>query len=167
VKPTLRTPHLAGLLRALVDALGLGRVVLLGHSWGGMVVSTFTRLYPERVRALVLLDSGHVDYRDLPGIDASASTEECIERARTQHPSWKSREELTAWLKKDLKRPAPAVLAAYHAAVRNEDGAVIGTAADVLGAARTAGACSSCVARPSLVEHRIPTILILAAEPPH
>jgi pimeloyl-ACP methyl ester carboxylesterase len=46
--------HVAGALKRLIDALGEGPVVLVGHSMGGFVaLETYAR-YPERVKALVL-----------------------------------------------------------------------------------------------------------------
>ena len=48
----------------MLDALGVERVQLVGHSTGGMLATRFTRMYPERVERLVLEDSiGMEDYR--------------------------------------------------------------------------------------------------------
>lgn len=47
----------AGDLAGLLDALGLDDVVLGGVSMGGQLAMEFYRLYPERVRALVLSDT--------------------------------------------------------------------------------------------------------------
>ncbi len=41
----------------LFDSLGLGRVDLVGHSFGGMVAAEFAATFPERVRKLVLMDA--------------------------------------------------------------------------------------------------------------
>jgi len=41
-----------------IDELGLDRPVLIGHSFGGSVSLKFARAHPDRVRALVMLDSG-------------------------------------------------------------------------------------------------------------
>ncbi|MDY6793859.1 MAG: alpha/beta hydrolase [Actinomycetota bacterium] len=43
-------------LAAVMDAAGMEEAVLLGHSMGVMVLLEFYRLFPERVKALVLLD---------------------------------------------------------------------------------------------------------------
>jgi pimeloyl-ACP methyl ester carboxylesterase len=43
-------------LRAFVDALGLERFSLMGHSMGGLVALVFAQEYPERVHRLVLED---------------------------------------------------------------------------------------------------------------
>jgi lipase len=49
--------HVRDVIRVL-DHLGLQRAVILGHSMGGFVALKTALSYPERVRALVLLDSG-------------------------------------------------------------------------------------------------------------
>jgi lipase len=49
--------HAADLLAVLDDA-GVTEVVLLGHSLGAYVATTFASLYPERTSAAVLLDGG-------------------------------------------------------------------------------------------------------------
>ena len=47
----------AGDIAALLDHLGLDSVVLGGLSMGGQIVMEFHRLFPERVRGLVLADT--------------------------------------------------------------------------------------------------------------
>ncbi|WUI01412.1 alpha/beta fold hydrolase [Spirillospora sp. NBC_00431] len=41
----------------LFERLGLDRIDLIGHSYGGMVAAEFAATYPSRVRRLVLIDS--------------------------------------------------------------------------------------------------------------
>lgn len=43
---------------AILDAFGLERVLLVGHSMGGGHAAAFTLAHPERVRALVIIDIG-------------------------------------------------------------------------------------------------------------
>ena len=45
-------------IAAVIDELGLHRPVLVGHSFGGSVSLAFAAAHPDRVRALVMLDSG-------------------------------------------------------------------------------------------------------------
>jgi pimeloyl-ACP methyl ester carboxylesterase len=55
---------LAANTAALLDHLGVGRVAVLGHSTGGMTVTRFTLMNPDRVTHLVLEDPlGLADYR--------------------------------------------------------------------------------------------------------
>jgi pimeloyl-ACP methyl ester carboxylesterase len=47
----------AGELQQLLNALDLhGPIVLIGHSFGGLIVDHFARLYPDRISAAILLD---------------------------------------------------------------------------------------------------------------
>ena len=48
----------AATLRDLLDMLGIDRVTLIGHSFGGGIAMQFSYLFPERVERLVLVDSG-------------------------------------------------------------------------------------------------------------
>ena len=45
-------------LDAFVEALGLDQFVLVGHSMGGRTSYVYTSQFPERVKALVIVDSG-------------------------------------------------------------------------------------------------------------
>ncbi len=53
-------------VRGLLDALGIERCDLLGHSMGGMVALRFALDHPERLRSLVLMNTTP---RGLEGID--------------------------------------------------------------------------------------------------
>lgn len=51
-------------LRAVIDALAPGRkVVLVGHSYGGLLASEFARQHPERLLGLVLVDPATMGQR--------------------------------------------------------------------------------------------------------
>ncbi len=45
----------AAVLREVLDRLGITRAVVVGHSWGGALATTFALDYPERVAGLALL----------------------------------------------------------------------------------------------------------------
>jgi pimeloyl-ACP methyl ester carboxylesterase len=49
---------LVGDLHALVDALGLEQFDLLGHSMGGVTAMRYVLTHPDRVRSLILMDTG-------------------------------------------------------------------------------------------------------------
>ncbi|MFN8040392.1 MAG: alpha/beta hydrolase [Acidimicrobiales bacterium] len=53
---------------ALVDALGWDGFALLGHSMGGMVAQVLTLMVPDRVAALILMDTSHKRLRVDPGL---------------------------------------------------------------------------------------------------
>lgn len=60
VAPGPRSPRtLATEATALLDALGLTSVVLVGHSYGGLVARVVAAAHPERITGLVLVDSSH------------------------------------------------------------------------------------------------------------
>ena len=50
--------HLAGDAAALLDALGIERATVVGHSMGSQVAQTLAAANPERVERLVLIGSG-------------------------------------------------------------------------------------------------------------
>lgn len=56
-----RTPTQISIeLASLLDGLGVeGRVVLVGHSLGGLYARTFAAQFPERTAGIVLVDSSH------------------------------------------------------------------------------------------------------------
>ncbi|KAL0405099.1 UNVERIFIED_CONTAM: Epoxide hydrolase A [Sesamum latifolium] len=45
--------HVVGDLVALLDALGLEKVFLVGHDWGAMIAWNFCLMRPDRIKALV------------------------------------------------------------------------------------------------------------------
>ena len=57
--PTAR--RYAELLEKFLDALGLDRVVLVGNSIGGAAAIRFAATHPQRVRALVIMNTGGLD----------------------------------------------------------------------------------------------------------
>jgi len=54
-----RKESLADDALAVCDALGLDRVALAGHDWGGFVAFLAAQRHPERVERLVLLNTAH------------------------------------------------------------------------------------------------------------
>ena len=71
--------HARDVIRTL-DYLGIERGVLVGHSMGAFVALHAALSYPERVRALVLLDGGWPRTEE-PDEEESAAVEEGLERA--------------------------------------------------------------------------------------
>lgn len=85
--------------KALLDTLGISRIIVLGHSMGGMLASRFTLLYPQMVTRLVLENPiGLEDYKTFVPyrtIDKSysgelkASYESYKKYQQSYYPVWK------------------------------------------------------------------------------
>ncbi|MBI4496549.1 MAG: alpha/beta hydrolase [Chloroflexi bacterium] len=56
--PDYLTAHWVSDLKGLLDALGVDRAVLVGHSMGAHNAMAFAARYPDRVKQLVLVDMG-------------------------------------------------------------------------------------------------------------
>lgn len=150
-----RLDTLAELLRATTREIGLDRPVLMGHSWGGAVVTTLAARHPDEVRGLVLVDSGHIDYADLP---ETRNTEQV-------DWEWESRAAFTAWLEDNLERSTPEVLAGYSAGVFERDGKVLGSPAESRRRARGGLLDRLSTGWPKLAD--VPVLLLLATQAPH
>lgn len=56
--------QLARINKAFLDSLGIQKIMLMGHSMGGMLATRFTLMYPDKVEKLLLEDPiGLEDYR--------------------------------------------------------------------------------------------------------
>ena len=161
-----RLRALAELLRRLVDALGLERPVLMGHSWGASVAACCAAAFPELPRALVLIEGAHLDVADLPHVDASRTLDGWIEHERTLPGSWDSRAALEAWRRARIRRCTPELLAAHTAGARKVGSRLEGASPEVRGAAMSGLLDRISGSWHVLREHRIPTLLVLATEPP-
>lgn len=81
---------------ALLDAVGIERAAVMGHSWGGNVAVGVAAHFPERVSALVMIDGGFFSPQMLPGAtweafsqrlaprDVSGTRAEFLARMRAQ-----------------------------------------------------------------------------------
>lgn len=80
---------LAGDAAALLDALGIDRANILGHSMGGYVALQFAARYPERLEKLVLVSTsalaGGALGRPAPTYDESRFTVDPVERTRGRY----------------------------------------------------------------------------------
>jgi lipase len=159
------TERLAALSWSLADGLGWRDLVLGGHSWGGANAIHAAAAHPERTLALVLVDSGHIDYADAPGADLASSMDELIE----QTEAGRLRAPDRAGVASDLELPIddPVVDAFMEGLVDDGSGGLI---TRTLGVARGPAMYHLARARvtaqwPAIAAARIPTLLLLATEP--
>ncbi|MCH7713139.1 MAG: alpha/beta hydrolase, partial [Chloroflexi bacterium] len=87
---------LASDIVGLMDHLGLEKVSVLGHSWGGNVAGNVAARFPERVEKLVMIDGGFLGGRQRSGgtwesfrerarpRDVSGTREQFLDRLRVQ-----------------------------------------------------------------------------------
>src|SRR5690349_10742160 len=91
-------------IRLFLDAIGIGQVILAGHSMANVELSHFSALYPERVLKLVFLDAAYdrasASYKDMvenspwrniqpPGLDVDFySAEEHFAAMKRAYPSF-------------------------------------------------------------------------------
>ena len=80
--------HLAELTWGVVDGYGIDRPVLMGHSWGGAICCYATVQQPDRVAALVLVDSGHLDWGEADPDLAVLTFDQMVQR--TEGLRWRS-----------------------------------------------------------------------------
>ena len=158
-------PRLAELGLALADALGWQRFVLGGHSWGGAVAVHLAAAYPERVRALVLVDSGHLDYEQAPNADRTATLEQLAIEAEAARRRAPDRAGVARDLELDVDDP---VVDAFLAGM-TDDGAG-GLISRTLGSSRGAAMYHLMRSRQSeqwapIAAAGIPTLLLLATVP--
>jgi pimeloyl-ACP methyl ester carboxylesterase len=79
---SFRPSALAGLAARVLDELGGSQATFIGFSWGGSVGCRLAASFPDRLRALVLVEGGHLDFADLPGFRAGRSLGALVEEAR-------------------------------------------------------------------------------------
>lgn len=81
-KPTDRTayelPRLAKVVWGAIEALGIEKPILMGHSMGGMIAQLVALAHPEDIRALILVDTAaetlEVSHADIGNMMNAAQT---------------------------------------------------------------------------------------------
>jgi pimeloyl-ACP methyl ester carboxylesterase len=162
--------RLSRLAWAVIDEIGLDRPVLMGHSWGGVVLTHAAAERTADVAALVLLDSGHLDYADLVGSEPDLSLAERVAALERTDEPLVDRDHLHAEIAGDLRRPVTALLLeALEPAIRTRpDGSLAAVVTP-----RTRAAARHALVRerpgdhwPALAAAGLPVLLLLATEPP-
>ena len=76
-------------VEAVRASLNIDRLIILGHSWGGMLAMAYAVAHPDRIESLILVDSGGMDlsfgahFRDNVTSRASISERQEIEKAES------------------------------------------------------------------------------------
>ena len=158
-------PRLADLTVALADALGWPRFVLGGHSWGGAIAVHVAAAHPDRVRALVLVDSGHIDYADDPNGDITKSLEQVIEDAEAKRIRVRDRAQVATDLDLSIDDP---IVDSYMAGLMDdgEGGLISRTGGPARGASMYYLMRSKQTEQwPAIAAAGVPTLLLLATVP--
>lgn len=164
-----RTDAVVGLVEGVLDERGIERAVLMGHSWGGTVMTAFASAHPKRVEGLVLVDSGHADYQDQPSFPHGKSFEDLVATYSQPERSVRTTaEEFERDVEAEIGRaPTPDLLEAFRAGLREEDGELVGIPTPAARASAMAGLMDTRVSAswPAIAEAGIPILLLLATEP--
>jgi len=101
---------------AAIESLGVGRVVIVGHSLGGRVAMRFAGLFPEKLAGLVIVDSA-------PDLDARGTTRISLD-VKQQDWSFNSVADYERVLQRQYAATKPEILAklAAHWTRRRDDG---------------------------------------------
>ena len=139
--------------------------MLAGHSWGGAIACHVAAARPDRVAALVLVDSGHLDYADVPGADLTASLADTVAAADANRLRLPDRAAVAALLHTGND---DVLVDAFLEGMETDDGGdfVSRTPGSVAGAARYHLARSrQSETWPAIASGDIPTLLLLATTP--
>ena len=158
---------LVDLLRGVLDDRGIERALLMGHSWGGSVITGFAGSDPDRVEGLAFVDSGQMDYQDSPNFPRGKSLEDLIADAR-EATVRVPRDDLEREAQDGVRRPVTSeYLEAVKAGLREQDGELVGIVTPEVRGAVLHGITKMRVTEnwPPIAEAGIPILLLLATEP--
>ena len=121
--PVYSVENRAADVAGLIDALGLDRPILMGHSLGGQVSTVIAALYPDKVRAIILEDpawlgdstqENRVKQAEewCAGLrnDQSLGRAGLVDRCHKDNPGWHE-DELGPWADAKIEMSEPALRA--------------------------------------------------------
>jgi pimeloyl-ACP methyl ester carboxylesterase len=162
-------PLLAELAWRVAEATGMDRPVLVGHSWGGLVMLAAAAERPSDVAGLVLLDSGHHDFSRRPAAHPEWTFEERTASIAAHITDFADVDDLRAQLQAEVRRPVTdALVAGALAALRT---APDGRLQPVVSGRTVAAAQTGMLAErpmerwPVLAAAGVDVLLLLATEP--
>lgn len=165
-----RTEAVVEAVRGLLDERDIGRALLMGHSWGGTIMTAFAGLHPERTEGLVLVDSGQMDYQDAPGFPHGKTYDELVEEYRSPDRTIRTTaEDFGRDAQDEVRRPVTTeLLEALRAGLREEGGELVSIPTAEVRASAMFGLMDTRVTEswPAIAEAGIPILLLLATEPP-
>lgn len=163
------TALVVGMVRGLLDERGIDRAILMGHSWGGTIMTAFAAAHPERVYGLVLVDSGQLDYQDAPGFPHGKSYEDLVEDARAPERTIRTTaEDFERDAQEEVRRPiTPELMEAFRAGLREEGGQLVSIVTPETRASAMYGLMCTRVTEswPAIAAAGLPILLLLATEP--
>jgi pimeloyl-ACP methyl ester carboxylesterase len=156
--------RLADRMWAVADALEANRITLVGHSWGGAIAMRMQLTSGPQLDALVLVDSGHIDYADVSGADAALTLDQWVQRARDRRLVVPDRAALAEAMELDAGDP---LVDDLLLGMVEEGGQLVPrVTAEAQGAAFFhLGRAQQSATWPALQEEGTPTLLLLATEP--
>lgn len=163
------TGSVVGMVRGLLDERGIDRAIVMGHSWGGTVMTAFAAAHPERVDGLVLVDSGQLDYQDAPGFPHGKSYEDLVEDARAPGRTIRTTaEDFERDAQAEVRRPiTPELMEAFRAGLREEGRQLVSIVTPETRASAMYGLMGTRVTEswPAIAAAGLPILLLLATEP--
>ena len=153
-----RPTRLAELVLATADAYGNDRFAFMGHSWGASIGVHLAADHADRVDALVLLDAGHTNVREIDSLDELVAEFEA-EQAQFSFESWDAH---FAWVRGRVRNWRDSLEPRYRTGMTERNGRIV-AAASARAAAWAIYGIS--LEQPSSAHARIavPTLLIRAA----
>jgi pimeloyl-ACP methyl ester carboxylesterase len=163
------TGSVVAMVHGLLDERGIDRAILMGHSWGGTIMTAFAAAHPDRVEGLLLVDSGQMDYQDAPGFPHGKSYEDLVEDARAPERTIRTTtEEFERDAQGEVRRRiTPGLMEAFRAGLREEGGQLVSIVTPETRASAMYGLMGTRVTEswPAIAAAGIPILLLLATEP--
>jgi pimeloyl-ACP methyl ester carboxylesterase len=161
--------ELAALLLSLLDRLGIGRVSLVGLSWGATIGCHLAEVAPERLGALVLLDAGYIDPTDQPSFVAEATLKDRVRTAERSLAGFRFArlDEALNRVSDDYPDWTPELEASWTAGLRLSRGHVVPRLRPSTFGGAVQGLVTEPVSRtwPALAASGLPVLLLTADEP--